>query len=216
MLIYGCHTSFILGCGCGGDRAVSLAEVCAGAMATLVTLMELLKEFSTNYANAASAFAALGTLSLAAITLWFIKREYSNKYRPYVVPEIRVEPLLEGQVYLVTIIPRNVGPHPCEFMLSNIRLHIGDETYETPNFKAWELLASQVMEVRVPIGHINQLGVRQVREARYKTNRIEACFSLTTRATDRRFTSTKVFSYDISVQGEMPVVQFRPEWHKSA
>lgn len=185
-------------------------------MATLVTLMELLKEFSTNYASAASAFAALGTLTLAAITLGFLKREYSNKYRPYVVPEIHVEPLLEGRAYAVSVIPRNVGSHPCEFMFSNIRLHIGDETYETPDFKEWVLVASQVMEVQVPIGHINQLGIQQVREARYKTNRIEVCFSLTTRATDKRFTTNKAFSYDISVQGEVPVVQFRPEWHKSA
>ena len=101
-------------------------------------------------------------------------------------------------------------------MFSNIRLHIGDETYETPDFKEWVLVASQVMEVQVPIGHINQLGIQQVREARYKTNRIEVCFSLTTRATDKRFTTNKAFSYDISVQGEVPVVQFRPEWHKSA
>ena len=185
-------------------------------MPTLVTTMELLKEFSTNYANAASAFAALGMLALAASTLWFLKREYSNKYRPYVVPEIRVEPLLEGQAFAVTVIPRNVGPHPCEFKLNDIRLHIGDETYETPNFKEWVLVAPQVMEVRVPIGHVNQLGIQNVREARYKSNRIEVCFSLTTRATDQRFTATKVFSYDIGVQGETPVVQFRPEWHKSA
>lgn len=178
--------------------------------------METLKSFSTNYANAVSALATLGTFLLAAATLWFIKREYSNKYRPYVIPEVRVEPVLEGQAFSVSVIPRNVGPHPCEFMLSNIRLHIGDESYETPSFKEWVLVAPQVMEVRVPIGSMNQAGIQRVREGRYKTNRIEVNFSLTTRATENRFITTKVFSYDISVQGETPVVQFRPEWHKSA
>ncbi|AMC35531.1 hypothetical protein [Janthinobacterium sp. B9-8] len=178
--------------------------------------MEILKEFSNNYANALGSLMTLGIFILAAVTLWFLRREYSNKYRPYVVPEVRVEPLLEGQGYAVTVIPRNVGPHLCEVMLSEIRLHIGDETYETPNFKEWVLVAPQVMEVRIPVGHVNQLGIQKVREARYKINRIEVSFSLTTRATDKRFIVTKLFSYDIGVQGETPVVQFRPEWHKSA
>ena len=99
--------------------------------------------------------------------------------------------------------------------MQNIRLDVGDKTYETPNFKEWVLAAPQGMEVRVPIGHVNEIGIQKVREARYKSNRIEVSFSLITRATDKRFESKKSIAYDIGVQGEVPVVQFRPEWHKS-
>ena len=178
--------------------------------------MELLKYFSANYANAVSAFAASGALLLALGTLWFLKREYVNKYRPYVVPGVFIEPILNSPAFGIAVVPRNVGPHPCEFMLRDIRLHIGDETYETPNFKEWILLAPQGVEVRDPIGNVNEIGIQKVREARYKSNRIEVAFLLLTRSADKRFTETKAVAYDINVQGETPSVQFRPEWHKTA
>ena len=54
--------------------------------------MDWLKAFSTDYANAVTAMAACGALVLAAMTLWFLKREYSSKYRPYVFPVVHVEP----------------------------------------------------------------------------------------------------------------------------
>jgi len=46
--------------------------------------MDWLIAFSRDYANAVMAFAACGALILAAITHWYLKREYSSKYRPYV------------------------------------------------------------------------------------------------------------------------------------
>ena len=149
--------------------------------------MELLKVFSTNYANGVSAIAASSTFLLAFVTLWFLKREYANKYRPYVVAAVTIDPILNSPGYGISIIPRNVGPHPCEIMLCGINLHIGDETYETPSFKEWVLLAPQGIEFRIPAGHVNELGVQRIREARYKSNRIELSFTLISRSVEKQF-----------------------------
>jgi CMP-2-keto-3-deoxyoctulosonic acid synthetase len=178
--------------------------------------MDLLKAFSTNYANAISAIATCLALLLAVATLWFLKREYENKYRPYVVPGVMLVPITETADYALYVLPRNVGPHPCEFMLRDIQLHVGDETYDTPNFKEWVLIAPQGMEVHVPVGRVNEIGIKQVREARYKTNRIEIAFKLLTRSADHRYEQSKVIAYEVNVQGQQPFIAFRPDWHKDA
>ena len=178
--------------------------------------MDTLKSFSTDYANGVSAIATLATFFLAFATLWFLKREFKNKYRPYVVAAIAIDPLAGSAGFGVSIVPRNVGPHPCEFMLRDIHLHIGDETHDTPAFKDWVLLAPQGMEVRVPAGHVNDLGIQRIREARYKSNRIEVSFSLVTRSIEGRFERTQSVVYEVNVEGEVPFAAFRPEWHKSA
>jgi hypothetical protein len=176
----------------------------------------MLKSFSADCANAVSAIAAAGTLLLAAFTLWFLYREYRNKYRPYVVVGILPVAITGTGDFEIVAVPRNVGPHPCEFKLLDIRLHIGDETYETPAFKEWMLIAPQGMEVRVPVGRLNQLGIARVREARYKSNRIEVAFKLAMRSTEGRLESAKVVTYEVFVHGEVPFAAIRPEWSKDA
>jgi hypothetical protein len=108
-------------------------------IASAIFPMCWLKEFSADYANAVTAIAALGALVLTAITLWFLKREYSAKYRPYIVPVVGVAKMQDSIGFSLSIIPRNVGPHPCLFRLSQIKLHVGDETFETPDTKEWML-----------------------------------------------------------------------------
>jgi hypothetical protein len=178
--------------------------------------MELLKTFSSDYANGVSAIATSGALLLAVATLWFLKREYVNKYRPYVVAAVVVEPMLNSTGFGISIIPRNVGPHPCEVILRDIHLHIGDEMYDTPSFKEWVLLAPLGIEIRVPVGHVNEQGVQRVREARYKSNRIELTFKLVTRSVEKRFEMSQSIAYEINVLGEAPLATFRPDWIKDA
>lgn len=184
-------------------------------MAFVTMMMESFREFSVHYAAAVSAVASLGALLLALGTLLFLMREHVNKYRPYVVPGVFVEPFSDGMGFGVSVVPRNVGPHPCEFQLRDIHLLVGDETYHTPDFREWMLLA-QGVEVRVPVGHVLNIGVQRVREARYKSNRIEVRFTISTRSADRRFKKSEAVINEISVQGEVPVVHFRPEWRKDA
>lgn len=174
--------------------------------------MNWIKTFSTDYANAVTAFTALGAFILAGATLWFLKREYSAKYRPYVVPVVDTEKMQDHLGCTLSIVPCNAGPHPCFFKLSKIRLHIGDETYETPDTKEWMLLASQNVNVRMPAGRVNETGVKKIREGRYKNNRIELSFILHTTSTEKKFNESKSFSYEINVMSENPVALFRSEW----
>ena len=72
--------------------------------------MEWIKAFSTDYANAVIAIAACGAFILAAITLYYLKREYESKYRPYVIPVVHAEPIPEKLGCIISIIPGVVSP----------------------------------------------------------------------------------------------------------
>jgi hypothetical protein len=178
--------------------------------------MEWLKSFSTDYANGVTAITACGAFVLAAITLWYLKREYSSKYRPYVFPVVDAEPIPDKLGCIVSIIPRNIGPHPCKAKFFRIQLHIGDEVYETPDTKEWLLLAPQGVGVQMPAGHVNEQGVSRIREGRYRTNRIELFFVMVTTSVEGKFEETKSFAYEINVLGEPPQPLFRPEWSADA
>ena len=94
--------------------------------------MEWLINFSTHYANAVIAIAASTAVLLAAVTLWYLRREYYFKFRPYVFPNVHIESSQEKLDFNVSIIPNNYGSFPCKIKLSEIRLCIGDEVYPTP------------------------------------------------------------------------------------
>lgn len=193
-------------------KSFNLPDQTAATTKLAPTLMCWLKDFSTNYANAVTAITALGAVVLAGITLWFLKREYSAKYRPYVVPVVNVEKIQNSIGCLMSIVPKNVGPNPCLFRLSQIKLHVGDETFETPDMKEWMLLGTQGAGVQMPAGHVSEIGVTKIREARYKTNRIELAFILHTTSIEKKFTESKAISYEINVLGDTPQALFRSEW----
>ena len=123
--------------------------------------------------------------------------------------QVVTAPRTGSKTFDIFIVPRNVGEHPCEFMLTNIRLHIGDETYDTPNID-WMLLAPRGVEISVPAGYVNENGITRVREARYKSNRIKIGFDLHTRSIEKKFEEAKTIKYEINVLTEVPVVVTRP------
>lgn len=176
--------------------------------------MEWLKTFSSDYANAVTAFSALGALTLAAVTLWYLRREYAAKYRPYVVAVVHAEPLQGSLGCSTSIRPINVGSHPCKVKLTDIALQVGDETHTTPSNEDWLLIGSQGVGVTMPSGWINDVGVTNVREGRYRSNRIELRFVLHAVSTEGEHLSRTENCYEINVLGESPMVLFRPEWRK--
>jgi hypothetical protein len=66
----------------------------------------------------------------------------------------------------------------------------------------------------MPAGHVNEMGVKKVREARYKTNRIELAFILHTASIEKKFSETKAICYEINVLGDTPQALFRSEWER--
>ena len=177
-------------------------------------LMELFQTFSTDYASGVTELVSLVALILTAVTLWFLKKEFSARYRPYVVPVVEAPVTQDGSGFGVVIVPSNVGPHPCLFRLTRIRLNIGDEEHTTPDMKESMLLGPQGARVRMPAGRVNKTGITRIREARYQTNRIVVSFILHTSSTERKFRESRRFSYEINVLGETPKVFSRPEWQK--
>ena len=177
--------------------------------------MEWLKCFSDDYANAVTAFAALGTLVLALVTLLYLKREYSAKFQPYVVPVVHAEPIPDALGCVLSIQPCNIGSHPCKAKILDTKLRIGDEEHGTPDDQDWLLLAPSGIGVIKPAGHVNQLGVTKIREGRYRSNRIELTFKLETASTVGSFSESKNYAYEINVLGEKPQALFRPEWISS-
>ena len=176
--------------------------------------MEWLKEFSNNYANAVTAFAALGALFLAWRTLAYLKREYLAKYRPYVVPLVAVSPVQVeggGTNFHVVIQPANVGPHPCKIKVTEIVLRIGDEVFPAHQLHDWTLIGTNGISFNIDGGYISHMGVQYIREARYRQNRVELTFALQTRSIEDKNESLDRFLYEVEVRGTVPTVVYRPD-----
>lgn len=175
--------------------------------------MECFQNFSENYANGITALAALGALALAATTLWYLKREYSEKYRPYVFPGVDVQSIPEKRGCSVSITPKNVGSHPCKVKLINVRLNIGDETHSTPDMKEWLLLPpAGIGKFLYPSGSVSEQGVKNICEGRFHKNRIELTFEMHTISMERKYEEKIRCAYEIDVRGEHAQALLRPEW----
>jgi len=177
--------------------------------------MNWLQTFSESYANGITSIAAIGVFFLTGATLWYLKREYSSKCRPYIFPGVHAEPFPDKLGCVVSIIPKNVGSHPCKIKICNIYLTIGDETHTTPETKDCILVGPHGIGIQIPAGHINENGVTRIREGRYKSNRVEVGFVVETTSVENKFTEKKSYVYEIYVQGGTPQVLFRPEWIKN-
>lgn len=112
----------------------------------------------------------------------------------------------------LSLIPKNVGPHPCKIKFSKITLNIGDESFETPDTKEWILLAPQGVGIKMPADHVNDVGVSKISEGRYRKNRVEVSFLMRTISMEGQYEEAKSFAYEIDVRGENPQALFRPEW----
>lgn len=164
-----------------------------------------------------TALAAVGALALAAITLSYLKREYTSKYRPYVFPGVHVEPIPDSLGFSVSVTPKNIGAHPCKVKLSAVALSIGDERHTTPDMSQWLLLPpSALVKVMYPAGYVNDIGVTNIREGRYITNRIELRFDMRTISTEDKYEESISCAYEIEVRGEHPQAVLRPEWIENA
>lgn len=173
--------------------------------------MDYLKILIAAYAPGVSAVASLGALMLAATTLWYLRRDHESRYRPYIWGGIQTEPFADKLAFGISVLPKNLGSHPCNVKVSKITLTIGDETHVTPDHKEWLLLAPSGMAIQLPAGHINEVGVKNIREARYRQNRVEVSFHIEASSVDKRFRTSRSFVYEIDVRGEKPVELFRTD-----
>ncbi|MCL8337732.1 hypothetical protein M9Y85_00220 [Pseudomonas mosselii] len=172
------------------------------------------RTFSTVYAGGVTAIAAIVALLLTLGTLLVLLREYRAKYRPYVFPHLKVDAaeIAPGDHgYVMAVAPRNIGSHPCYVKLIGCVLNVGDEVYTTPDMKDWVPIGTGNLGISYPIGHISQLGIENIRQGRYRSNRVEVGFTLVSKSFDHGFETSKKYSFDLEVRGENAHVTFRPE-----
>ncbi|EED31211.1 hypothetical protein NOR53_2890 [gamma proteobacterium NOR5-3] len=67
-----------------------------------------------------------------------------------------------------------------------------------------------------PAGYVNDIGVTNIREGRYITNRIELRFDMRTISTEDKYEESISCAYEIEVRGEHPQAVLRPEWIENA
>lgn len=174
--------------------------------------MEWLKIFSEDYSDGVTAIAAIGALLLSGATLYFLRREFVAKFQPFVVPVVEAKKSHNDNSVIVSIIPRNVGSHSCYFKLLEIKLHIGDESYDTPSFNNWMLLPPQGVGLVYPAGYINNTGVEKIRNNNYRRNRIELSFKLQTKSMHHQFEKIETAVFEINVMADEPQALSRPDW----
>jgi len=172
--------------------------------------MEWLRCFSDHYANAVTAAAAIAALVLTFFTLLFLRREYRAKYRPYVTARLYIQPFnkdLPDWAYDIFIRPKNVGPHPCRIKISGIELDIGNETFTTGSLSKWTLIGSHDEMYGFPAGHINALGVEQVRSDFYPEgmNKVLLRFTLHSISIENEHETAESFLFQIDLAGEKPI-----------
>lgn len=177
-------------------------------------MLEYLKIFSNDYANGITSLSAFGALILSIVTLIYLKKDFFLKYKPYVLPLVHIEKFRNSLDCFLTIVPKNVGASPCEFKLTDIKLIIGDEEYDTPSSKEWSLLGPGGGHIGMPAGRINEIGITRIRNNNYRSNRIELQFILQTKSTHGHFKQSEEFTYEINVLSDEPQVLFRSEWKK--
>lgn len=167
-------------------------------------------KFSKKYAEGVTAIVGTAGLILAITTLVFLYRDYSLRYRPYVIAGVLAQKAKDSTAFNVVIRPTNVGSYPCYTKITNILLRIGDYEYPTPDMKAWQLVGPTQggLYIDMPAGSVNAMGVQRIRECGYKTNRIELCFDYETMSVEKRFYEKRNSCCEISVAGENPEVLF--------
>lgn len=173
------------------------------------------RTFSADYANGVTAIAALIALLLTLVTLVVLFLEYRSKYRPYVFPKLQVdaaEVAPGDRGYVIAIEPRNIGPHPCYVKVTDCVLRIGDEAFITPDMPDWVAIGTGNLGISYPAGHISNLGVENIRQARYRSNRVEVSFNVLSRSIDHGFETSKRYAFEIEVRGEDAHATLRPDW----
>lgn len=175
--------------------------------------MEWLKAFSTDYANAVTAIAAIGALLTALVTLLFLKREYRAKYRPYVVPLAWIQKdqaADQPAPFAVFVEPKNVGPHPCRVKITDVELQVGDDLYPSPSQRAWTMIGPTSGGFTFHCGSVHGLGITNIQQGRYRTNRVELRLTVQSMSAEDKHQQSESYAFEIDVRGAEPVIFAKP------
>ena len=154
-------------------------------------------------------YANLLLVLIAGATAVIAYREYLQRRRPYVLPEIVFEKQEDKWFFHVLLI--NKGEYPAISRISNALLRIGDEEHLT-TFRFEAVLSPGEKQKLAPIGHINKVGREKILGHEYKSNRVEITVCLDSKALrQKKFKYQTKADYEVDVSGENPVIKLIKE-----
>lgn len=140
---------------------------------------------------------------IALISVVIAYREYNEKTRPYLDIKIKTE-INQGKWNFLTIIS-NKGQYPVYSRITNALLTIGDEKYPTIVDKEVVIFPGENEEMLIPIGHINDVGRKKIREAKYTKNIVELFVEVSSRKLKQ-----KAYRYKTTLRLQVLVEEEKP------
>ncbi len=167
------------------------------------TILNLLKNINDNYSQLILVFLAIMSVS-------FAYNEVILKRRPYVLPELAAEQNEKGEWHFIVALV-NKGEKPGIAHISKAILKVGDDKYPTL-FDLNTVLAPNERVKLFPIGHINQFGIENIKQAKFSSNTVEIYLEIESKAIgDKEFKYKTTEEYFVDVTGDKPFVRLLKE-----
>jgi len=146
--------------------------------------------------------AAISAL-IALIGVAIAYREYSEKTRPYLDVKLKTE-INQGNWIFLTVLS-NKGQYPVYSKITKALLTIGDEKYPTIVDQETVIFPSEDEEIVIPVGHINEIGRKKIRDAKYTKNIVELLVEVSSRKLKQEeFRYKTILRVQVLVEEEKP------------
>lgn len=140
---------------------------------------------------------------LGVISLWYVRKEFFLKRRPFVSVEILNEILDDVWYFFVVLV--NKGTYPGIAKIDKAILQVGDEKYPTL-FKTEMSLAPNEKQKIAPIGNINKIGIKKIIGHEYVSNKVIIDILVSSKFPgDKGFRYKTSAKYLVDVTGEKPI-----------
>ena len=140
---------------------------------------------------------------IALIGVAIAYKEYSEKTRPHLDIKLKTE-INQGNWNFLTVLS-NKGQYPVYSKITKALLTIGDEKYPTIVDQEVVIFPSEDEEIMIPIGHINEIGRKKIREAKYTKNIVELLVEVSSRKLKQKeFRYKTILRVQVLVEEEKP------------
>lgn len=140
---------------------------------------------------------------IALVGVAIAYKEYSEKTRPYLDVKLKTE-IKQGNWYFLTVLS-NKGQYPVYSKITKALLTIGDEKYPTIVDQEVVIFPSEDEKIMIPIGHINEIGRKKIREAKYTKNIVELLVEVSSRKLKQEeFRYKTILRVQVLVEEEKP------------
>jgi hypothetical protein len=140
---------------------------------------------------------------IALIGVALAYREYSEKTRPYI--DIELQTVINQTQWSFLTLISNKGQYPVYSKITNALLTIGDEKYPTIVNKELVVFPGEDKKTFVPVGNINAIGRKKIREAKYTKNVVELLVEVSSRKLNQKeYRYKTILRVQVLVEEEKP------------